>query len=211
MERILGNLADDEEEEVEHDDESIEELSNHNGSSSSAASAPSPPKKKKTSKKSNNADVALDKTTMSQINKKNAANLKKSQVTPSTTAETTAGAMTEQKQDNCNNKELIEPSSLSTGMRTRYIGDMSPLPFLAQKINFEDARIASKIGIKIRRFGQSLVLYEKDERLNDKSANQVLLEDLNMLKPGETIKGLNDWIYKVAGVDKSTSDSLMKV
>lgn len=104
-----------------------------------------------------------------------------------------------------------EPSSLTTGMRTRYIGDMSPLPFLAQKINFEDARIASKIGIKIKRYGQSLVLYEKDDLLNGRTVEQTLLEDLNLIKPGETIKGLNDWIFKVAGVDKTTSDSLMKM
>lgn len=103
----------------------------------------------------------------------------------------------------------IELSSLSTQMRTRYIGDMSPWPFLAQKINFEDARIASQIGVKIRRFGQSLVLYEKDDT-SGKEANQKLLEGLGMLKPGEVIKGLNDWIYKVAGVDKTTSDCLMK-
>lgn len=104
----------------------------------------------------------------------------------------------------------VELSSLSTEMRTRYIGDMSPLPFLAQKINFEDARIASQIGIKIRRFGQSLVLYEKED-VSGKNANQKLLEELGMLKPGETIKSLNDWIYKVTGVDKTTSDNLMKM
>lgn len=102
------------------------------------------------------------------------------------------------------------PPPVST-MRTRYIGDMSPLPFLAQKINFEDARIASKIGVKIKRFGQSLVLYEKDETKDGKNSNIALLEELNIIKPGETIKGVNDWIYKVSGVDKATSDSLLKM
>ncbi len=134
-----------------------------------------------------------------------------SQVTPNattTTAETT-GAYTEISY--ANNLEPVEPSSITSGMRARYIGDMSPLPFLAQKINFEDARIASKIGIKIKRFGQSLVLYEKDENLDGKCANELMLEELNLIKPGETIKGINDWIFKVSGVDKTTSDSLMKV
>ncbi|GAA5805936.1 hypothetical protein HPULCUR_011462 [Helicostylum pulchrum] len=102
------------------------------------------------------------------------------------------------------------PLPIST-MRTRYIGDMSPLPFLAQKINFEDARIASKIGVKIKRFGQSLVLYEKDETKDGKNSNIALLEELNIIKPGETIKGVNDWIYKVSGVDKVTSDGLLKI
>lgn len=132
-------------------------------------------------------------------------------VTPTATVTNAeaAGASTENL--SISNSEPVEPSSITSGMRTRYIGDMSPLPFLAQKINFEDARIASKIGVKIKRFGQSLILYEKDENLNGKSANQLILEDLNLIKPGETIKGINDWIFKVSGVDKTTSDSLMKV
>ncbi|KAI8980552.1 fungal-specific transcription factor domain-containing protein [Pilobolus umbonatus] len=100
-----------------------------------------------------------------------------------------------------------ESSCMMSAMRTRYIGDMSPLPFLAQKINFEDARIASQIGVKIRRFGQSLVLCEEES----KRSSLNMLEKLGMLKPGETIKGINDWIYKVAGVDKITSDNLLKV
>ncbi|KAI9483643.1 MAG: fungal-specific transcription factor domain-containing protein [Benjaminiella poitrasii] len=104
----------------------------------------------------------------------------------------------------------VELSSISTEMTTRYIGDMSPYPLLAQMINFEDARVASQIGVKIRRFGQSLVLYEKDDK-SGKNGNQKLLESLGMLKPGETIKSLNEWIYKVAGIDKTTSDSLMKI
>lgn len=135
----------------------------------------------------------------------------KDKITPVAPAATITSAETAGTTTEKSNNAPIEPSSLTTGMRTRYIGDMSPLPFLAQKINFEDARIASQIGIKIRRFGQSLVLYEKDETLDGKSENQSLLEDLKLLKPGETIKGLNDWIYKVAGVDKTTSDSLMKM
>lgn len=129
-------------------------------------------------------------------------------VTPTaiaTPAEESTGASTE------NSSEISKPLYLSSGVRTRYIGDMSPLPFLAQKINFEDARIASKIGVKIKRFGQSLVLYEKDEKLNGNGINQTILEELNLIKPGETIKGINDWIYKVSGVDKVTSDRLMKV
>ncbi|CAO3653841.1 unnamed protein product [Mucor hiemalis] len=136
---------------------------------------------------------------------------KDTQVTPNaiaTPAEVT-GASTENLHKN--NSKPVETSFLTSGVRTRYIGDMSPLPFLAQKINFEDARIASKIGVKIKRFGQSLVLYENDEKLDGKSANQLILEELNLIKPGETIKGINDWIFKVSGVDKTTSDSLMKV
>lgn len=220
MERILGNLADDEDDQGDNGDGNNQTPGESPSTTSSSSSSLSPKKKKQSngSKKSNNADVDGDKT-MSQI-KSNSSSKKQKQVTPMTaTAETTAGTMTEKLEEKeakeveqkISTTTIVEPSSLSTGMRTRYIGDMSPLPFLAQKINFEDARIASKIGLKIRRFGQSLVLYEKEDRLNGKSANQILLEELNMLKPGESIKGLNDWIYKVAGIDKTTSDNLMKM
>lgn len=187
MERILGNLSE------TTDDETAESFENNNHESMTYSK-----KKKK----------------------------ERSVVTPNATDTSTEiiGVMSEDKGNQ--NKTPIEPSSLlvdhhitttttaptpTTTMRTRYIGDMSPLPFLAQKINFEDARIASKIGVKIKRFGQSLVLYEKDETLDGKNPNQALLEELNIIQPGETIKGLNDWIYKVAGVDKTTSDSLMKM
>lgn len=185
MEQILGNLTDDEK-----------------AASSSSILA----KKRKTDNAAPSSATATEAEAMSkteQVTPENklvaaAAPVAENKVTTATT-----GAITE--------KPLaVELSSLSTEMQTRYIGDMSPLPFLAQKINFEDARIASQIGVKIRRFGQSLVLYEKADP-SGKNANHKLLEDLGMLKPGETIKSLNDWIYKVAGVDKVTSDSLMKM
>lgn len=134
-------------------------------------------------------------------------------VTPNATIATPAEESTGASTENTISSEISKspPLYFSSGVRTRYIGDMSPLPFLAQKINFEDARIASKIGVKIKRFGQSLVLYEKDEKLNGNGINQTILEELSLIKPGETIKGINDWIYKVSGVDKVTSDRLMKV
>jgi hypothetical protein len=135
--------------------------------------------------------------------------MSQSQVTPTNTVAEASSTIAAEPGTTTEKPLAVEFSSLSSEMKTRYIGDMSPWPFLAQKINFEDARIASQIGVKIRRFGQSLVLYEKDDT-SGKDANQKLLEGLGMLKPGETIKGLNDWIYKVAGVDKITSDCLMK-
>ena len=193
MEQILGNLTDDEK---------------AASSSSSSSSSSKPAKRTKTDNAA--STTATEAETMSQTDQVTPEN-KLAVITAAAApvaenkaaAAATTGAITE--------KPLaVELSSLSTEMQTRYIGDMSPLPFLAQKINFEDARIASQIGVKIRRFGQSLVLYEKADP-SGKNANHKLLEDLGMLKPGETIKSLNDWIYKVAGVDKVTSDSLMKM
>ncbi|KAI8642223.1 fungal-specific transcription factor domain-containing protein [Parasitella parasitica] len=184
MEQILGNLTDDEKSPATKAAKSMKKRKNDNASTEA------------------NNDHGDDMSQTKQVTPESsiaaAAPVAENKVTIAT-----AGAVSE--------KPLaVELSSLSTEMRTRYIGDMSPLPFLAQKINFEDARIASQIGVKIRRFGQSLVLYEKADT-SGKNANQKLLESLGMLKPGETIKSLNDWIYKVAGVDKATSDSLMKI
>lgn len=101
-------------------------------------------------------------------------------------------------------------SSLSSSTMTRYVGDMSPLPFLAQKINFEDARVFKQIGFKVRKFGQSLVLIKENDSENG-DASVHLLQKLGMLKPGETINSMNDWIFRVAGIDRATSDRLMKM
>lgn len=125
-------------------------------------------------------------------------------------AEAATVGTTAEKDDNDTQSLAVEISSISTELRTRFIGDMSPLPFLAKKIDFSDSRTTGKIGLKIRNFGQTLVLYEKDDT-SGKNGNQRFLERLGKIKPGETIKGLNDWIYRVAGVDKATSDALMKM
>ncbi|ORZ13577.1 fungal-specific transcription factor domain-domain-containing protein, partial [Absidia repens] len=110
-------------------------------------------------------------------------------------------------------KNLQQPrSNQSTAeIHPRYIGDMSTLPFLAQKFNFEDDRFTSPVGIKIRRFGQSLVMYEEGDSVTGRTPNQLLLEKLGMLKPGEPILNVEDWIFKVADITKATSDRLMKI
>ncbi|KAI8378245.1 fungal-specific transcription factor domain-containing protein [Choanephora cucurbitarum] len=105
---------------------------------------------------------------------------------------------------------MIELSSIGSGHHVRYIGDMSPLPLLAQTVNFDDARIASQVGFKIKRFGQSLVILQKDDSANRPDSQRVL-ERLGKLRPGESIRGINDWIFKVTGLDKKTSDTLMKI
>ncbi|KAI9006292.1 fungal-specific transcription factor domain-containing protein [Phycomyces nitens] len=101
-------------------------------------------------------------------------------------------------------------SSISNESRTRYVGEMSPLPLLAHKIDFEDSRFTSQFGMQVRRFGQSLVFYDsKDQR--DGRLSEGILRELGILGPSETIKGMNDWIYKVSGLDKQMSDRLMKI
>ncbi|SAM07065.1 hypothetical protein [Absidia glauca] len=93
----------------------------------------------------------------------------------------------------------------------RYIADLTTLPFLAQKFDVEDDRFASSVGVKIRRFGRSLVLYEEGDATTGRTPNQYLLEKLGLLKPDEAIPDVDDWISKVAGITKDTSDRLMKV
>ncbi|KAI8098493.1 fungal-specific transcription factor domain-containing protein, partial [Halteromyces radiatus] len=102
-------------------------------------------------------------------------------------------------------------STEQTELHPRYIGDMSTLPFLAQKFNFEDSRFALPDGIKIRRFGQSLVIYEQGDNLNGRTPNQIVVEKLGILKPGEPVRDVDEWIFKVANITKTTSDRLMKV
>ncbi|KAI8142510.1 fungal-specific transcription factor domain-containing protein [Fennellomyces sp. T-0311] len=124
------------------------------------------------------------------------------------------GAEIEVKQEDVNTSWNHDPSGLSslhsTGI-TRYVGDMSPLPLLAQKINFEDARVASTIGFKVRKFGQSLLLYKEEDQERAQGASERMLRAVGKLKPGQTINGMNDWIYAVAGIDRVTSDRLMRI
>ncbi|KAI9307650.1 fungal-specific transcription factor domain-containing protein [Cunninghamella echinulata] len=119
------------------------------------------------------------------------------------------GTGTEINFDVLEDKKFAEAPTLSE-IHPRYIGDMSTLPFLAEKFNFEDDRYTSNVGIKVRKFGQSLVVYDRNEEYGYKGSQQ-FLEKLGIIKPGETVNGLDDWILKVAGIDKVTSDRLMKI
>lgn len=128
--------------------------------------------------------------------------------TTTTGAETERNTVAMQADDE---SRALDGTCLITDSTARYVGDMSPLPFLAQKINFEDAKVASRIGFRVRKFGQSLVVYKEQDQEEEKYPNQHLLRSLGILKPGETINTINDWIYKVSGLDRATSDKLMKV
>lgn len=121
-----------------------------------------------------------------------------------------AAAKTEQSKKEERPQRVSGFSSLSSSTMTRYVGDMSPLPFLAQKINCEDARVSNHIGFKVRKFGQSLVLVKENDTENGDASVQ-LLQKLGMLKPDETINSMNEWILRVAGIDRATSDRLMKM
>ncbi|CAO3681246.1 unnamed protein product [Rhizopus stolonifer] len=102
----------------------------------------------------------------------------------------------------------IELTSISSEGRVRYLGEVSSLHCLAQKVNFDELTTFSRIGKKFKRLGDSLLEYETK---SEENSNERLLQNLGRLRPGESIGGLNDWIYKVSGVDRLTSDTLMKV
>ncbi|KAI8376287.1 fungal-specific transcription factor domain-containing protein [Radiomyces spectabilis] len=205
MEKILGGLAESKQD-TAHPDHPEQQITSHRPDyptsvSPSSTSAP-PPKKASSSEPQTSLDPSPSASLSSPVPLPPPSRSPDDPVTSSKS--TRSRSPPEQK------PLAVELSSLSTEMKTRYIGDMSPLPFLARKVDFENSELSSHLGFKIRRFGQSLVWYEEEDK-SGKGANHKLLEMLGMLKPGETINTLNEWIYKVAGLDKSMSDRLMKV
>lgn len=106
--------------------------------------------------------------------------------------------------------DSFDISSLSTELRTRFIGDRSPLNFLGDKLGLRNSFVTRTLGFRIKKIGHTLVFKPDDD--TDKNGNQRFLERLGMLKPGEsTVNGINTWIYKISGLDKNTSDSLLKM
>lgn len=101
----------------------------------------------------------------------------------------------------------LELTSVSSEGKVRYVGELSHVPFVTQRVDLKDT-LLSRFGKKFKRMGDSLFEYEAKSK---ETSNQGMLQELGILGPTDTIKGLNDWIYKVSGVDKATSDTLMKV
>ncbi|CAO3577550.1 unnamed protein product [Absidia cylindrospora] len=93
----------------------------------------------------------------------------------------------------------------------RHVEDGGVLQFLSEKFNMEDDRLTSSILIKIRRNGNKLMVFDGEEDTTGRTPNQLLLEDIGILKPGEPILGMDDWLWKVSGITKSTSDQLLKI
>ncbi|KAI9265939.1 fungal-specific transcription factor domain-containing protein [Sporodiniella umbellata] len=102
----------------------------------------------------------------------------------------------------------IELTSISSEGKMKYLGEVSSLHCLAQKIDFDELAAFSRLGKQFKRLGDSLLEYETK---SEENSNERLLLNLGRLQPGEIINGLNDWIYRVSGIDKATSDTLMRV
>lgn len=97
----------------------------------------------------------------------------------------------------------VELLSIASEGSMRYVCELSSLPKMLRKIDVNNDRL----GRRFKRLGDSMFEYE----LSPNISNQQLLQRLGALNPGESIKGINDWIYRATGVDKTTSDALLKV
>lgn len=88
--------------------------------------------------------------------------------------------------------------------RVQYLGDMSSFQFFSNKIHLDDKNTKWK-GHHIRKFGKQVVLVEdgKDEQENAPEVPQ------SQLLPH--VKPIHYWIYSVTGVDRHTSDRLLKM
>lgn len=88
--------------------------------------------------------------------------------------------------------------------RVQYLGDMSSFQFFSNKIHLDDDNTKWK-GHRIRKFGKQVVLVEdgKDEQEDAPEIPQ------SQLLPH--VKPIHYWIYSVTGVDRHTSDRLLKM
>jgi hypothetical protein len=85
----------------------------------------------------------------------------------------------------------------------QYLGDMSSFQFFSNKMQLNDQNTKWK-GHRIRKFGKQVVLVEDNEdEENHAEIPQSLI--LSHLKP------IHYWIYSVTGVDRHTSDRLLKM
>ncbi|KAI9485279.1 MAG: fungal-specific transcription factor domain-containing protein [Benjaminiella poitrasii] len=88
--------------------------------------------------------------------------------------------------------------------RVQYLGDMSSFQFFSNKIRLDDENTKWK-GHQIRKFGKQVVLIED---LKDEDEEQSEIPQSQLLPH---IKSIHYWIYSVAGVDRHTSDRLLKI
>ncbi|KAI7904471.1 fungal-specific transcription factor domain-containing protein [Cokeromyces recurvatus] len=90
--------------------------------------------------------------------------------------------------------------------RVQYLGDLSSFQFFSNKIHLDDKNTKWK-GHHIRKFGKQIVLVEdlKDE---EEEEGQTNIPQSQLLPH---IKSIHNWIYSVTGVDRHTSDRLLKI
>lgn len=87
----------------------------------------------------------------------------------------------------------------------QYLGDMSSFQFFSNKIQLNDQNTKWK-GHRIRKFGKQVVLVE-----DDKDEEEERKEEIPQSQLLPHLKPIHYWIYSVSGVDKHTSDRLLKM
>ncbi|ORZ25443.1 fungal-specific transcription factor domain-domain-containing protein [Absidia repens] len=109
------------------------------------------------------------------------------------------------------NQQHLRKTQTIDVSQAHHVEDGGALQFLSEKFNLEDERLTSTIKIRIRRSGKNLMLFDGEEDTKGRTPNQLLLEDTGILKPGEPILGMDDWLWRVSGIMKTTSDQLLKI
>jgi hypothetical protein len=75
----------------------------------------------------------------------------------------------------------------------RYVDDVGILSFLSKKFNLADERVNYLLPTKIRRIGKNLVMVDEEgDAANGRTLNQLFLENIGILKPGEPVLGMED-------------------
>lgn len=88
--------------------------------------------------------------------------------------------------------------------RVQYLGDMSSFQLFSNKIRLDDKNTKWK-GHHIRKFGNQVVLVE------DGKEEQEDIADIPQTQLLPHVKPIHYWIYSVTGVDRHTSDRLIKM
>lgn len=88
--------------------------------------------------------------------------------------------------------------------RVQYLGDMSSFQLFSNKIQLDDTNTKWK-GHHIRKFGKQVVLIEDGK---EDEENQTKIPEPQLLPH---VKPIHYWIYSVTGVDRHTSDRLIKM
>lgn len=108
------------------------------------------------------------------------------------------------RQDSIQSNSGIKKPQGASSDRVQYLGDMSSFQLFSNKIQLDDTNRKWK-GHHIRKFGKQVVLVEdgKEDEVDDPNISETQL--VSHVKP------IHYWIYSVTGVDRHTSNRLIKM
>ncbi|KAI7892918.1 fungal-specific transcription factor domain-containing protein [Mucor mucedo] len=108
------------------------------------------------------------------------------------------------RQDSIQSNSGIKKPEGASSDKVQYLGDMSSFQLFSNKIQLDDTNRKWK-GHHIRKFGKQVVLVEdgKEDEVDDPS-----IPDTQLVPH---VKPIHYWIYSVTGVDRHTSNRLIKI